>query len=307
MRTLVTGAAGHIGGQVIEVLAAAGHELVAVDLCPVQDARVARVHTGDLRDAELVRKAMDGVEAVVHLGAVPHPNGPDPSALFAENCLTAHRVLDEAGRAGVRRVVAASSLAAVGLAWSPVAVSPQYVPVDEEHPLVTRDPYGLSKTVLEEVARATHRRWGTDIVCFRFPFVGSGARLAREFAAVAADPGALSHRHGLWGWLHTDDAAALIRQAVERELSGCHVVNAAAPDSSSPLPSAELLATYHPGVPAFTELAGHASFFDSSACHRLLGLTPAHTRAAVLRESGEGGHPADPPGPEGVSTQGVRR
>jgi nucleoside-diphosphate-sugar epimerase len=275
MRILVTGAAGHIGGYVTEELLAAGHELVLTDLLPVDEPRAVRVHTGDLQDPELVRKAMDGAEAVVHLGAIPHPNVADPSALFAHNCLTAHRVFEEAGRAGVRRVAAASSMAAVGLAWSPVAVSPRYVPLDESHPSLVRDPYGLSKQVMEEVARTAHRRYGLDVVCLRFPFTGTGERLAHFLKTCAEDPAA--QRHDLWGWLHTRDAATAIRLALESEVQGCHVANVTAPDTTSTVPSAELMARHHPGVPLRSEVRGHATLFDSAACTDLLGFTPRRT------------------------------
>ncbi|MFF4755755.1 NAD-dependent epimerase/dehydratase family protein [Streptomyces sp. NPDC002514] len=278
MRVLVTGAAGHIGGFATRELAAAGHELTLTDRVPFDAPATAQVLVGDLQDAELVRKAVAGADAVVHLGAIPHPNAGDPSTLFATNCLTAHRVLDEAGRAGAHRIVAASSLAAVGLAWSPVPVSPQYVPLDEDHPLLVRDPYGLSKVVLEETARSTRLRWGTDIVCLRFPFTGTGQRLAQQLAEVAADPGA--HRHDLWGWLDTRDAAAVIRRAVEADITGCHVLNVAAPDTSSPLPTSELLQRHHPGVPAFAPLPGRASLIDTKTCADLLGFTPRHSRPA---------------------------
>ncbi|MCI3222959.1 NAD(P)-dependent oxidoreductase [Streptomyces sp. NP-1717] len=291
MRVLVTGAAGHIGGHVIDDLLAHGHRIVATDLVPVDDPRLDRVHTGDLSDPGLVRDAMAGADAVVHLGAIPHPNSDDDSALFATNCLTAHRVLDEAGRTGVRRVVAASSLAAVGLAWSPRPQSPRYVPLDEEHPTLVQDPYGLSKVVLEETARATHRRHGTDIVCMRFPFTGTGERLARQLAAVRDDPAA--HRTDLWGWLDTRDAARAVRYALHAELTGCHVLNVAAEDTSSPLPTARLLDEHHPGVPYFAELTGHASLFDTTACARLLGFAPKHRRNALDADAGAGAPAGD--------------
>lgn len=286
MRVLVTGAAGHIGGHVIDDLLAHGHRIVATDLVPVDDPRLDRVHTGDLRDPGLVRDAMAGAEAVVHLGAIPHPNSDDDSALFATNCLTAHRVLDEAGRTGVRRVVAASSLAAVGLAWSPKPQSPRYVPLDEEHPTLVQDPYGLSKVVLEETAGATHRRHGTSIVCLRFPFTGTGERLAKQLAAVRDDPAA--HRMDLWGWLDTRDAARAVRYALVAELTGCHVLNVAADDTSSPVPTAQLLEEHHPGVPYFAELTGNASLFDTTACARLLGFAPKHRRSTPDVDAGAG-------------------
>ncbi|MEV6171758.1 NAD(P)-dependent oxidoreductase [Streptomyces sp. NPDC051954] len=276
MRVLVTGAAGHLGRYVLGELAARGHRLVAVDQVPVDDARVDRVHTGDLRDPDVVRAAMDDVHAVVHLAAIPHPISDDDSALFAANCLTAHRVLDEAGRAGVPRVVATSSLAAVGLAWAPRPLSPRYLPLDEQHPVLVEDPYGLSKLVLEEIAHATHRRWGTDVVSLRMPFTGTSTRLKGHFADVAADPG--EHRGGLWGWLDTRDAATVIRHALTAKLTGSHVINVAAPDTSAPQQTADLLDRYFPGVPVLAELPGRTSLFDSTACARLLGCAPLRGR-----------------------------
>ncbi|MYS20638.1 Nucleoside-diphosphate-sugar epimerase [Streptomyces sp. DvalAA-14] len=275
MLVLVTGAAGHIGGEVTRELLGAGHRVALTDLLPVDEPRAERVLTGDLQDPELVRDAVAGVEAVVHLGAIPHPNVADPSALFAHNCLTAHRVFEEAGRAGVRRVVAASSISAVGLAWSPVPLSPGYVPLDEAHPTLVRDPYGLSKVVLEEVAAAAHRRWGTAAVCLRFPFTGVGDRLDHFLAACAEDPA--GQRHDLWGWLHTADAATAVRLALERDLTGCHVINVTAADTTSTVPSAELMARHHPGVVARTAVTGHATLFDTSACTDLLGFVPRRT------------------------------
>ncbi|MFD8863544.1 NAD-dependent epimerase/dehydratase family protein [Streptomyces sp. NPDC059590] len=282
MRVLITGAAGHIGVHATRALASAGHELTLMDRVPFDAPARTRVLIGDLRDADLVRKAVDGAEAVVHLGAIPHPNAEDGSALFAANCLTAHRVLDEAGRAGAHRIVAASSLAAVGLAWSPIPVSPRYVPLDEDHPTLVRDPYGLSKLVLEETARSTHRRWGTDIVCLRFPFTGTGQRLTDQLAHVAADPGA--HRHDLWAWLDTRDAAAVISRALAATVTGCHVLNVAAADTSSPLNTGELLHQHHPGVPAFEPLPDRISLIDTKACADLLGFTPRHSRPSVQGE-----------------------
>ena len=275
MLILVTGAAGHIGGHVTTELLAAGHRVVLTDLVPVDEPRAERVHTGDLQDPDLVRKAMDGVQAVVHLGAIPHPNVPDPSLLFARNCHTAHRVFEEAGQAGVRRVVAASSMSAVGLAWSPVPVSPLYVPLDESHPSLVRDPYGLSKSVLEDVARTAHGRYGVDSVCMRFPFTGTGDRLDDFLATCAADPAA--QRHDLWGWLDTRDAACAVRLALEKEITGSHVVNVTATDTTSVLPSAELMAAHHPGVPVPPSITGHGSLFDTTAATDLLGFVPRRT------------------------------
>ncbi|WP_381802347.1 hypothetical protein [Streptomyces niveus] len=138
--------------------------------------------------------------------------------------------------------------------------------------------------MLEETARATHRRHGTDIVCMRFPFTGTGERLARQLAAVRDDPAA--HRMDLWGWLDTRDGSRAVRYALHAELTGCHVLNVAADDTSSPVPTAQLLDEFHPGVPYFAELTGHASLFDTTACARLLGFAPEYRRSAPDADAG---------------------
>ncbi|BBJ45651.1 NAD-dependent epimerase [Streptomyces antimycoticus] len=288
---LVTGAAGHIGRHVVEDLLQHGYRVTATDRKPVHDRRLERSLTGDLRDRELVREALRGVAALVHLAAIPHPDTRDPAGQFTANCHTAYLALDEAGRAGVRRVVAASSIGALGLAWSTHPRSPGYVPVDESHATLAEDPYGLSKLVLEQVAEGTHRRWGTDTVCLRFPFTGTGPRLTRQLAAVRADPG--HHASDLWGWLDTRDAAAAVRAALGAETHGSHVLYVAAPDTSSDIPTAELLARYHPTARIVAPLSRFAGLYDTSRCTRLLGFAPAHDRRTADAVA-EGPHRSSP-------------
>ncbi|GAA1701003.1 NAD-dependent epimerase/dehydratase family protein [Streptomyces yatensis] len=288
---LVTGAAGHIGRHVVEDLLHHGYHVTAADRKPVHDRRLERSLAGDLRDRELVREALRGVTALVHLAAIPHPDTRDPAGQFTANCHTAYLTLDEAGRAGVRRVVAASSIGVLGLAWSTHPRSPGYVPVDESHSTLAEDPYGLSKLVLEQVAEGTHRRWGTDTVCLRFPFTGTGPRLTRQLAAVRADPG--HHASDLWGWLDTRDAAAAVRAALGAEVHGSHVLYVTAADTSSDLPTAELLARYHPTARIVAPLSRFAGLYDASRCTRLLGFAPTHGRRTADAVA-EGPHRSSP-------------
>ncbi|WP_179120321.1 NAD-dependent epimerase/dehydratase family protein [Streptomyces tsukubensis] len=115
--------------------------------------------------------------AVVHLAAHPNPGIVSDHETLRANGMSAYAVLQEAGRRGVPRVVGASSTSAVGLSWADRELSPAYVPVDEEHPDLTVDSYGLSKVMAEQMAAFTTRRYGTATVMLRFPFVGAGERL----------------------------------------------------------------------------------------------------------------------------------
>ncbi|MEV4973245.1 NAD-dependent epimerase/dehydratase family protein [Streptomyces scopuliridis] len=284
---LVTGAAGGIGRAVVADLIGAGFRVVGADLERGDSGDgCVRFVTGDLSEAKTVTEcfaatrdaAREAGEAgvfagVVHLAAYPAPGIVSEDETLRANVLAAYLVFQEAGRLGVPRVVAASSAAAVGIAWADRDLHPVYVPVDEDHPDLTVDSYGLSKVMSEKAAEFTTRRYGTVTVMLRFPFVGSGDRLRERLAEVHGDPA--SNRRELWGWLHTPDAARAVRAALTADLTGHHVVNVAAPDSAALEPTRKLLEAYHPGSEIRGALDGHASLFDTTRGRTLLGFTAA--------------------------------
>jgi len=277
---LVTGAAGGIGRFVVEELLAAGLVVVAADRVAADLPGVAGWLIGDLRDAAFVTECLTGpvaasvggLDTVVHLAAIPSPGVLSEHETLLHNAGAAYLVLNAAGRSGVRRVVASSSFSAVGLAWADRDLSPDYVPVDEHHPQLTVDAYGLSKTVTEEIAAFTTRRFGTVTVCLRFPFVGAGDRLRDRLDQVRRDPG--GNRRELWAWLDSRDAAGAVLAALTADVSGHHVLNVAAPDTTALVSTQELLRTYHPNAEVRADLAGHAGLVDSRRAGELLGFVP---------------------------------
>jgi nucleoside-diphosphate-sugar epimerase len=116
MRVLVTGSEGRIGRYLAGVLDGQGYSLrgfdtradVQADGGPIDDRQV-----GDLRDLHVVRSAMRGVQAVVHLGAIPSDHD-DGAAVMQTNVLGTWNVLQAAQENGVRRVVFFSSINAQG-------------------------------------------------------------------------------------------------------------------------------------------------------------------------------------------------
>jgi nucleoside-diphosphate-sugar epimerase len=276
---LVTGAAGGIGRFVVAELAGAGWTVLAADRVDRDPAGAADRLVGDLRDPDFVTECftgpaarrLGGVGAVVHMGAIPAPGIVAEHETLLFNAGPAYLVHTEAGRLGIPRIVATSSFSAVGLAWADRDLSPHYVPVDEQHPRLTVDPYGLSMGVTEQIAAQTARRFGVATVCLRFPFVGTGTRLEHRLAEVHAGPG--GNRRELWAWVDTRDAARAVHAALTADLTGHHVLNVAAPDTTALEPTRDLLDRFHPGTTVRSELADHEGLIDTRLAGRVLGFT----------------------------------
>jgi nucleoside-diphosphate-sugar epimerase len=274
LKVLVTGAGGTLGAYVVEHLVAEGHTVRAHDRVPPEASAVDDVVGGDLLDREHVGAVLAGVDAVVHAAAIPSPNRGSDTEIFRNNVNSTFTVLDTAGSVGVTRIVNISSASAVGLAWSRRELSPESVPVTEEHPYVGDDVYGLSKQIGELIALTASRRWGCSILSLRFPFIGTGERQRLHFDAIHADAGV--DRAGLWGWIDTRDAARSIGAALTAEAEGHHVVNVAAPDTTSLIPTRELLRRYHPDTRVDRELSEFETLFDLGRARELLGFTAEH-------------------------------
>jgi nucleoside-diphosphate-sugar epimerase len=146
-------------------------------------AGVERVRVADPLDRQAVRAAVTGVDAIVHLAARVHvmrERAADPLAEFRRANVESTSILaDEAGAAGVRQLVLASTVKAVGegnsTAWT------------EDTPPAPSDPYGISKLEAELVVRQAAERYGTRAAVLRFPLVyGPGVKgnMLRLFALV---------------------------------------------------------------------------------------------------------------------------
>jgi len=274
VKVLVTGAAGTLGREVVAHLRSLGWSVRAHDLVPLDAAQADEVVTGDLRDPQHAQSLVDGTAGVVHAAAIPSPR-PDEQAVFTNNVMSAYQVLDAAGRGGAPRIVYVSSLSALGFAYSSHGASPESAPVTETHPFVAEDVYGLSKYLGEQIARTTALRWGATVVSLRFPFLGSGERLRQHLAHVHQRPG--DDRRGMWAWLDTRDAARAIEAALTRPLTGSHLINVAAPDTTALEPTAELLRRYHPSTTLTQPLDGFLTPFDTRRSRELLGFTASHS------------------------------
>jgi len=151
MRYLITGGAGFLGINLARYLLARGREVTSLDLLPFDYEDVkdrVRAVTGDIRRAEDVRRALDGVGLVVHAAAaLPLYK---PADIYSTDVDGTRTVLAEAERAGIRRVVHVSSTAVYGI--------PDHHPLLETDPMRGVGPYGEAKVAAERVCEEFRAR-----------------------------------------------------------------------------------------------------------------------------------------------------
>ncbi|MDP9362750.1 MAG: NAD(P)-dependent oxidoreductase [Chloroflexota bacterium] len=281
MRVLVTGGSGRLGQFVIRDLVDHGHEVVNADRRPPAPGGPAgappvRFVETDLGDVGQVAGVLAGRDAVVHLGAIPNPYGHADEVVFVNNTRATFAALQAASLLGVRKAAIASSVSAYGTAWAPRPFPPNYAPVDEEHPLLNHDAYGLSKEVDERTAQMFHRRDGMQVVALRFHWVALPAEAAARAADLAADPRHDDWWRLLWGYVDARDAATACRLAVEAEGLGFDAFNVTAADTLSETPTEELIRRHAPTVELRQPIPGTTSDFSLDEARRLLGYEPAH-------------------------------
>src|SRR6266849_3770939 len=128
---------------------------VAFDLKPPQgDAPFLRGSVLSLADLE---GAMRGVDALVHVAAIPNPRDRPPEIVFETNVRGTWNAFHAAARAGVKKTVLISSECATGLCYQKAEFPPDYLPIDEAYPLRPAEVYGLSKQAAEAVAASCAR------------------------------------------------------------------------------------------------------------------------------------------------------
>jgi nucleoside-diphosphate-sugar epimerase len=276
-RIAVTGGSGKAGRVVVRDLFERGHQVLNIDQVPSPESnhpedpipflRADVTDFGQALESLSGGNTLPGIEAVVHLAAIPSPAHATPDQVFRTNATSTHAVFAAAVRLGLRKVVWASSETTLGL---PFDEPPRYAPVDEAH-VRPETSYALSKVVGEEMARQFHRWSGIPIIGLRFSNVMIREDY-RRFAAWQDDPHL--RKWNLWGYVDESHVAQSVRCALDAEIAGADNFVIAAADTVMRRPSRELMAEVYPDVPLADRVTGNDTLLDIAHAREALGYAP---------------------------------
>ena len=276
MRIALTGSSGKLGRVVARELRSQGYEVIGMDLDGPRGAGFVQVDLtdyGQVVDAfTAVGDRHDGIDAVVHLGAIPAPGIRSDVATFHNNMPATFNVFWAAVRLGIRRIVYASSETVLGL---PFDVPPPYIPVDEEYPARPESVYSLVKTLEEHLATELVR-WHPDVSITALRF--SNVMDPEDYAAFPSfDHDALQRKWNLWGYIDARDGAQAVQRALEVAQPGFDQFIIAAADTVMSRPNAELIAEVFPDVPLTREVEPNETLLSIDKARRMLGFEPRHS------------------------------
>jgi UDP-glucose 4-epimerase len=289
LRVLVTGARGKVGSATAAALLKAGHGVVCTDVgrgvferpLPGEPEYI----QADLTNAGDAFAVVRGVGAVVHAAAIPDPTHNPPATVFQNNLMATFNVLEAAVRFGVPRFVNISSETVPGFFFPERPFLPDYVPVDESHPIRPQDPYALAKYFGELLMDAAVRRSDIRCISIRPCWVQHESNYERNLGAQVRDPSLLSPN--LWSYIDVYDLADAIVLATESKLPGHEVFYIASPDNVGGLPFAESVRKYYGDQIEIRPVdRKDASGITSAKAMRLLGYAPKRSWRDYLDEQG---------------------
>ncbi len=280
-RIAVTGGSGKAGRAVVRDLLEHGHQVLNVDRVPSAESSTADspapflptdlTDLGQTLEALSGAEVLPGIQAVVHLAAIPSPVHATPDVVFRTNVTSTHTVFAAAARLGLERVVWASSETTLGL---PFDRPPDYAPVDEQAELRPETSYALSKVLGEEMARQFSRWTGIPFLGLRFSNIMERADYQR-FPSFWDDP--RLRKWNLWGYIDARDGAQAVRKALEYDATGTDVFIIANADTVMTRPNEELLAEVFPGVPVKRPFGPNETLLSIDKARKLLGYDPQHS------------------------------
>jgi len=276
----VTGGNGALGKLVVGDLMRHA-EVTALDLRP--GPRSIRSRYLDILSFEAVLDALKGHDAAVHLAALLTLEHSE-ERIFSVNVQGTWNLLEAAHRLGIRRVVLLSSETTTGVITvrRVPRMRPDYLPIDENHPLASIEAYGLSKQVLETLGRSYARR-GMEVVVLRptlivMPWMQDYVRRVRGID----DP-------DLWSYVEAKDVVQGVRKSLLLDRPGFDAFYLSAADTFAPEPTLDFLTRVYGSLPEIRKPEIYrsnpfASMWDIAHARAVLGFAPQSDWRRLLEE-----------------------
>lgn len=270
MKIAVTGGGGDLGKNLVPYLVEQGHSVVSIDRAVPKEiwgGPKLRYFAADVRNYGEMIGSIEGCDALVHLAAIRAPGSHPDTVVYHDNTMSSYNALHAAATLGIKRVCQASSINAIGGAFSR-APRYDYLPLDEKHPTYAEDPYSLSKWIMEQQGDSFARRNPEmSIASLRFHMLIDTYERAAEWTPRM---GEVSARH-LWAYTLMAEASRACLLALTADFVGHEVFYIVAPHTAANEPSQELARKAYPNVELRDAFEGKQGFFDCSKAERILG------------------------------------
>ena len=254
------------------------YAVTVLDIAPPKASNVRHLDIS-ITDLAKLTEAFKGIDAIVHLAAVPNPRTSTPQNCFTVNTQGTWSVLQAAEDAGVKRVVVASSDSATGLHFNPKNWAPQYLPVDEKHPLRPSEVYSLTKEITESICRCFSARGKVQVLAIRPGHVV----FEPEYPELPTRGSDIQNYH-LWGFVAPEDVAQAFDLALELKDGSYDCIFVGAAEGLNERPTLEMFKErfgFEPIVrkPEIYAALPTAGIFDISHARTKLGYEPQFARA----------------------------
>ena len=297
MRILFTGGSGKAGRHAVHYLLEQGHQVLNVDLVPLQhpgvENRIADItDAGQMFDVMASYVGFDELEpgtgvpsfdAVVHFAAIPRLLLTADNECYRINTIGTYNVIDAAVKFGVKKIIFASSETTYGVCFADGERKPDYLPIDEEHPVIPEDSYAMSKVANEVTARSFQRRSGFDVYGLRINNVIEPHEYVENFPAYMSDPS--QRRRNIFAYIDARDLGHMVDRCLATDGLGYQIFNVSNDDHSVGQTSAELIETYYDGVPV-KDVGPQETFYSNAKGKAMLGYKPKHSWRMYLDEPG---------------------
>lgn len=274
----VTGALGGAGKWIIDRLRA-DYEVVALDrrLPTETTAEAVSFQKVDLtRQGAVWETILDAdPSTVVHFGNIPHEEHHSGGEVYENNAVSTFHVLEAAGRAGAD-VVWASSETVYGTHW-PEPKLPEYLPIDEEHPVAPWNGYETSKLAGEAAADRVANAFDVSVTTMRPTWIQYPGQYQITSIREAFDFESADRFGNFWSYVDIRDVVSFVEAAIGDAPAGHEVYNVFGPDNFLGVDTAAAIEAGYGSLPEQCSLEGDEPAYTNEKATSTLGWQPEHS------------------------------